>query len=88
MCELIFLHIAKSEKCKYTRGEFSLKVAFVLRGFFKLWAAYIMMLCSEIWCFQVPVMLANLLENPERALGCSIDMHDRTQICIHDFSWI
>ena len=63
-----FFYIVKSEKCKYTWGGFSLKAVSGLCGFFKLSAASAVMLCLETWYFQVLVLLAGLLENPEVAL--------------------
>ncbi|KAL6330368.1 hypothetical protein AAG906_040297 [Vitis piasezkii] len=63
-----FFYIVKSEKCKYTWGGFSLKAVSGLCGFFKLSAASAVMLCLETWYFQILVLLAGLLENPEVAL--------------------
>ncbi|RVX08372.1 Protein detoxification 40 [Vitis vinifera] len=63
-----FFYIVKSEKCKYTWGGFSLKAVSGLCGFFNLSAASAVMLCLETWYFQVLVLLAGLLENPEVAL--------------------
>ena len=63
-----FFYIVKSEKCKCTWGGFSLKAVSGLCGFFKLSAASAVMLCLETWYFQILVLLAGLLENPEVAL--------------------
>lgn len=63
-----FVYILKSEKCKQTWNGFSLKAFSGLYGFFKLSAASAVMLCLETWYFQVLVLLAGLLENPELAL--------------------
>lgn len=64
-----FVYIVKSERCKYTWTGFSLKGAFSgLPAFFRLSAASAVMLCLETWYFQILVLLAGLLENPELAL--------------------
>ena len=63
-----FLYIIKSDKCKETWRGFSWKAFTGLPGFFKLSAASAVMLCLETWYFQILVLLAGLLENPELAL--------------------
>ncbi|KAL5797861.1 hypothetical protein ACOSQ2_002681 [Xanthoceras sorbifolium] len=63
-----FLYIVMSEKCKYTWDGFSVQAFSGLTSFFKLSAASAVMLCLEAWYFQVLVLLAGLLENPELAL--------------------
>ncbi|XVE91753.1 hypothetical protein REPUB_Repub01dG0038500 [Reevesia pubescens] len=63
-----FVYIIKSDKCKYTWTGFSVKAFTGLPGFFKLSAASAVMLCLESWYFQILVLLAGLLENPELAL--------------------
>lgn len=63
-----FIYIVKSEKCRYTWEGFSIQAFSGLRGFFKLSAASAVMLCLETWYFQILVLLAGLLENPELAL--------------------
>lgn len=64
-----FVYIVKSEKCKKTWTGFSLTGAFSgLPAFFRLSAASAVMLCLETWYFQILVLLAGLLENPELAL--------------------
>ncbi|KAL7212821.1 hypothetical protein ACSBR2_015499 [Camellia fascicularis] len=57
-----------SERCKYTWDGFSIQAFSGLPGFFKLSAASAVMLCLETWYFQILVLLAGLLENPELAL--------------------
>lgn len=63
-----FLYILFSEKCRYTWDGFSVEAFSGLYSFFKLSAASAVMLCLETWYFQVLVLLAGLLENPELAL--------------------
>ncbi|XP_009590300.1 protein DETOXIFICATION 40-like isoform X2 [Nicotiana tomentosiformis] len=76
-----FVYILKSEKCKQTWNGFSLKAFSGLYGFFKLSAASAVMLCLETWYFQVLVLLAGLLENPELAL-------DSLSICMTISGWV
>ncbi|KAE8667676.1 Protein TRANSPARENT TESTA 12 [Hibiscus syriacus] len=52
-----------------------------LPGFFKLSAASAVMLCLETWYFQILVLLAGLLENPELAL-------DSLSICMTISGWV
>ena len=63
-----FVYIVKSDKCKETWRGFSAKAFSGLPGFFKLSLASAVMLCLETWYFQILVLLAGLLENPELAL--------------------
>lgn len=63
-----FIYIVKSEKCRYTWSGFSVQAFSGLPGFFKLSAASAVMLCLESWYFQILVLLAGLLDNPELAL--------------------
>lgn len=64
-----FVYIVKSEKCKETWRGFSTKAFSGLGGFFKLSVASAVMLCLETWYFQILVLLAGLLDNPELALN-------------------
>ncbi|TXG55361.1 hypothetical protein EZV62_020617 [Acer yangbiense] len=70
-----FVYIVKSERCKYTWVGFSSQAFSGLREFFKLSVASAVMLCLETWYFQILVLLAGLLENPELAL-------DSLSICV------
>ncbi|WMV39034.1 hypothetical protein MTR67_032419 [Solanum verrucosum] len=70
-----FVYILKSEKCKTTWNGFSWKAFSGLPEFFKLSAASAVMLCLESWYFQIIVLLAGLLENPELTL-------DSLSICV------
>ncbi|KAF7140285.1 hypothetical protein RHSIM_Rhsim06G0162300 [Rhododendron simsii] len=63
-----FMYIVLSEKCKYTWAGFSVQAFSGLPGFFKLSIASAVMLCLETWYYQVMVLIAGLLENPELAL--------------------
>ncbi|ONI09981.1 hypothetical protein PRUPE_4G022000 [Prunus persica] len=64
-----FIYILKSSRCKETWSGFSLQAFSGLWDFLKLSAASAVMLCLETWYFQVLVLIAGLLENPELALN-------------------
>ncbi|KAJ0113002.1 hypothetical protein Patl1_02033 [Pistacia atlantica] len=76
-----FIYILKSEKCKYTWEGFNIQAFSGLPSFFKLSAASAVMLCLETWYFQILVLLAGLLENPELAL-------DSLSICMTVSGWV
>ncbi|KAK1566589.1 hypothetical protein Q3G72_001733 [Acer saccharum] len=76
-----FVYIVKSERCKYTWVGFSSQAFSGLREFFKLSVASAVMLCLETWYFQILVLLAGLLENPELAL-------DSLSICMSVSGWV
>ncbi|KAK4286263.1 hypothetical protein QN277_002843 [Acacia crassicarpa] len=76
-----FVYIVKSNRFKYTWGGFSLQAFSGLPEFFKLSAASAVMLCLETWYFQVLVLLAGLLDNPELAL-------DSLSICTMISGWV
>ncbi|WVZ01412.1 hypothetical protein V8G54_027481 [Vigna mungo] len=63
-----FVYIVKSPKCKETWQGFTLQAFSGLPSFFKLSAASAVMLCLETWYFQILVLLAGLLPQPELAL--------------------
>ena len=63
-----FVYIVESDKCKKTWRGFNVQAFSGLFGFFKLSAASAVMLCLETWYFQILVLLAGLLPNPELAL--------------------
>ncbi|KAF3508295.1 hypothetical protein F2Q69_00003995 [Brassica cretica] len=63
-----FVYIVTSERCRETWRGFSVQAFSGLPSFFKLSAASAVMLCLETWYFQILVLLAGLLENPELAL--------------------
>ncbi|WRX27104.1 Multi antimicrobial extrusion protein - like 10 [Theobroma cacao] len=62
------VYILTSKKCKLTWLGLSLQAFSGLVDFFKLSAASAVMLCLETWYFQVLVLIAGLLENPELSL--------------------
>ncbi|KAJ7948158.1 Protein DETOXIFICATION [Quillaja saponaria] len=76
-----FVYIVKSDRCKHTWSGFSVKAFSGLPEFFKLSAASAVMLCLETWYFQILVLLAGLLENPELAL-------DSLSICTTISGWV
>ncbi|XP_038888528.1 protein DETOXIFICATION 40-like isoform X2 [Benincasa hispida] len=64
-----FVYILKSGRFKQTWRGFSGLAFSGLPEFFKLSAASAIMLCLETWYFQILVLVAGLLENPELALN-------------------
>jgi MATE family multidrug resistance protein len=75
------IYILKSERCKETWRGFSLQAFSGLPLFFKLSAASAVMFCLEVWYYQILVLLAGLLENPELAL-------DSLSICMSIQGWV
>ncbi|KAL8130153.1 hypothetical protein V2J09_019308 [Rumex salicifolius] len=63
-----FSYITMSVKCKKTWAGFSLEGFSGLWAFFKFSASSAVMLCLETWYFQVLVLIAGLLKDPELAL--------------------
>ncbi|KAF2304672.1 hypothetical protein GH714_037379 [Hevea brasiliensis] len=63
-----FIYIAKSSRCKQTWNGFTLQAFSGLWEFVKLSLASAIMLCLETWYFQILVLIAGLLKNPEIAL--------------------
>ncbi|OIT05768.1 protein detoxification 40 [Nicotiana attenuata] len=63
-----FIYILRSERCKATWTGFRWEAFSGLWQFVKLSAASAVMLCLENWYFQILVLLAGLLKNPELAL--------------------
>lgn len=76
-----FIYILKSEKCKRTWNGFTWEAFSGLPEFFKLSAASAVMLCLESWYFQILVLLAGLLPEPELAL-------DSLSICTTISGWV
>ncbi|KAK9936057.1 hypothetical protein M0R45_012920 [Rubus argutus] len=64
-----FVYILTSSKFKQTWCGFSLQAFSGLWEFVKLSAASAVMLCLEVWYFQVLVLIAGLLKDPEVALS-------------------
>ncbi|WZZ28500.1 hypothetical protein YC2023_011901 [Brassica napus] len=75
------VYIVTSERCRETWGGFSVQAFSGLPSFFKLSAASAVMLCLETWYFQILVLLAGLLENPELALD-SLSCHSCSSLFI------
>ncbi|CAL5345717.1 unnamed protein product [Camellia sinensis] len=63
-----FVYILMSSRCKETWSGFSLLAFSGLWDFLKLSAASGVMLCLETWYYQILVLIAGLLEDPEIAL--------------------
>ncbi|XP_043693225.1 protein DETOXIFICATION 40-like [Telopea speciosissima] len=76
-----FIYIAKSERCKRTWTGFTLQAFSGLPDFFKLSASSAVMLSLETWYFQILVLLAGLLPNPQVAL-------DSLSICMTIAGWV
>ncbi|KAF3784191.1 DETOXIFICATION 37 protein [Nymphaea thermarum] len=76
-----FVYIVASPKCKRTWTGFSIKAFSGLSGFLKLSTASAVMLCLEIWYFQILVLLAGLLKNAEIEL-------DSLSICMTISGWV
>ncbi|KAJ4887085.1 MATE efflux family protein [Raphanus sativus] len=75
-----FVYIVTSERCRETWRGFSVQAFSGLPSFFELSAASAVMLCLETWYFQILVLLAGLLENPELAL-------DSLSVCLTIAGW-
>lgn len=76
-----FVFIVKSERCKRTWRGFTKQAFGGLGEFFRLSSASAVMLCLETWYFQILVLLAGLLKNPELAL-------DSLSICTTISGWV
>ncbi|KAK9055547.1 hypothetical protein SSX86_026631 [Deinandra increscens subsp. villosa] len=77
-----FVYIVTSDRTnKKTWTGFSMQAFSGLWAFFKLSVASSVMLCLEIWYYQVLVLIAGLLENPEIAL-------DSLAICTALLGWV
>lgn len=63
-----FIYIVKNDRCRLTWTGLSWRAFSGLPDFLKLSAASAVMLCLETWYFQIIVLIAGLLENPELAL--------------------
>ncbi|CAN1232444.1 Protein DETOXIFICATION 40 [Linum perenne] len=76
-----FVYIVKSSRCRYTWDGFSSQAFVGLGSFFKLSAASAVMLCLETWYFQILVLIAGLLPDPELAL-------DSLSVCMTISGWV
>lgn len=63
-----FIYIVTSRQCKQTWTGFSWQAFSGLWDFLKLSTASAVMLCLETWYFQILVLIAGLLPDPELAL--------------------
>ena len=63
-----FIYILVSDRCKLTWNGLSWQAFSGLWEFLKLSTASAVMLCLETWYYQILVLIAGLLENPEIAL--------------------
>ncbi|KAG8062644.1 hypothetical protein GUJ93_ZPchr0003g17744 [Zizania palustris] len=64
-----FVYIVTSRRCRLTWTGFSMLAFSGLPEFFKLSLASAVMLCLETWYFQILVLIAGLLKDPEMALA-------------------
>lgn len=63
-----FVYIVTSRKCKHTWSGFSVQAFSGLWAFVKLSTGSAVMLCLEVWYFQVLVLITGLLKDPELSL--------------------
>ncbi|KAG6487793.1 protein DETOXIFICATION 40-like [Zingiber officinale] len=75
-----FVYIVASARCRLTWTGFSWQALSSLPEFFRFSSASAVMLCLEAWYFQILVLIAGLLENPELAL-------DSLSICMTIAGW-
>ncbi|XP_062187232.1 protein DETOXIFICATION 40-like [Phragmites australis] len=76
-----FAYIVTSPRCRETWTGFTTQAFTGLCGFFRLSAASAVMLCLETWYFQILVLIAGLLKNPELSL-------DSLSICMTVNGWV
>ncbi|KAI5001847.1 hypothetical protein ZWY2020_026497 [Hordeum vulgare] len=76
-----FAYIAVSPTCRETWTGFTCQAFSGLPAFLKLSAASAVMLCLETWYFQILVLIAGLLPNPEVAL-------DSLSVCMTLAGWV
>ncbi|XP_074570005.1 protein DETOXIFICATION 40-like [Curcuma longa] len=76
-----FVYIVASPSCRLTWTGFSWQAFSGLPEFFRLSTASAVMLCLETWYFQVLVLIAGLLENPELSL-------DSLAVCMTISGWV
>ncbi|CAI0407185.1 unnamed protein product [Linum tenue] len=76
-----FVYIVTSNRCRKTWRGFSVQAFSGLWGFFRLSAASAVMLSLELWYFQILVLIAGLLPDPEIAL-------DSLSVCMAIFTWV
>uniref|UniRef100_A0A0D9VVU2 Protein DETOXIFICATION n=1 Tax=Leersia perrieri TaxID=77586 RepID=A0A0D9VVU2_9ORYZ len=76
-----FAYIVTSPTCRHTWTGFTWQAFAGLWDFLKLSAASAVMLCLESWYFQVLVLIAGLLPNPELSL-------DALSVCMTISGWV
>ncbi|PWZ20375.1 Protein DETOXIFICATION 40 [Zea mays] len=76
-----FAYIVMSPRCRHTWTGFTWQAFSGLWDFLKLSAASAVMLCLETWYYQVLVLIAGLLPNPELAL-------DALSVCMTVNGWV
>uniref|UniRef100_A0A7C8YH59 Protein DETOXIFICATION n=1 Tax=Opuntia streptacantha TaxID=393608 RepID=A0A7C8YH59_OPUST len=76
-----FVYILVAERFRYTWTGFSWAAFGGLWDFFRLSAASAVMLCLETWYFQVLVLIAGLLDDPQIAL-------DSLSVCMTILGWV
>ncbi|XP_074576910.1 protein DETOXIFICATION 40-like [Curcuma longa] len=76
-----FVYIVTSRRCRATWTGFTWQAFTGLPEFFGLSSASAVMLCLETWYFQILVLIAGLLENPELAL-------DSLSVCMTISGWV
>ncbi|KAI4333546.1 hypothetical protein L6164_018336 [Bauhinia variegata] len=76
-----FVYILTSEKCKHTWTGFTLRAFSGLGSFLKLSIASAVMLCLESWYYQIIVLIAGLLPDPEITL-------DSLSVCMTISGWV
>ncbi|KAI3745380.1 hypothetical protein L1987_58491 [Smallanthus sonchifolius] len=76
-----FVYIVKSDRFKETWTGFSIQAFSGLWDFFKLLFSSAVMLCLEVWYFQIMVLITGLLKNPEIAL-------DSLAVCATILGWV
>lgn len=64
-----FFYVVLSKRCNKTWNGFSIMAFSGLWDFFKLSISSAVMLCLECWYFQILVLIAGLLPNPEVSLA-------------------
>ncbi|CAL9087030.1 unnamed protein product [Musa acuminata var. zebrina] len=75
-----FLYIVTSRRCRFTWTGFSWQAFAGLPEFFKLSTASAVMLCLETWYYQIMVLIAGLLKDPQLAL-------DSLTVCMSIAGW-
>ncbi|GKD50411.1 DETOXIFICATION 40-like protein [Tanacetum coccineum] len=76
-----FMYILTSDRTKKTWSGFSMQAFSGLWAFLKLSTSSAVMLCLEVWYFQILILIAGLLENPEIAL-------DSLAVCTTILGWV